>query len=267
MQSSALTLSLRDIAEHVFHSLSLGVIVFDPELDVILRNQAATVLLPPGNRISDVLTEVTVESKYQNWEIELRQAIDVPRPDATSTASPAKISASETRMLNMVCTPLDDVRHRPDHRRPAGHRGRHRPPEHGAPAGGLRAHGRGRQAGCQGRPRTEQPARRHHAVPQPGDPRQRDAERAARAGEDRPLPDRGPQGPDPHGPDPRRAARVLPQFLRHLRGSQRQPLRRGCRQRHAGQGPAQGRQHRLPHGRRHARPCGSAATSSRCSAT
>jgi hypothetical protein len=61
--SGAMTLSLRDIAEHVFHSLSLGVIVFDPELHVILRNQAATVMLPPGNRISDVLTEVTIESK------------------------------------------------------------------------------------------------------------------------------------------------------------------------------------------------------------
>ncbi len=70
------TLSLRDIAEHVFHSLSLGVIVIDPELNVILRNQAATVMLPPGNRICDILAEATIESKFQNWTIELRTAIE-----------------------------------------------------------------------------------------------------------------------------------------------------------------------------------------------
>ena len=106
--SGAVALSLRDIAEHVFHSLSLGVIVFDLELSVILRNQAATVLLPPGNRISDVLTEATVESKYQNWAIELRQAIE-SRGQSHYDGVTCKVSAAETRMLNMVCTPLDDV--------------------------------------------------------------------------------------------------------------------------------------------------------------
>ncbi len=103
-----MTLSLRDIAEHVFHSLSLGVIVFDPELNVILRNQAATVLLPPGNRISEVLAEVTVESKYQNWAIELRHAIE-SRGQTHFDGVTCKVSPAETRMLNMVCTPLDDA--------------------------------------------------------------------------------------------------------------------------------------------------------------
>jgi signal transduction histidine kinase len=104
----AVTLSLRDIAEHVFHSLSLGVIVFDPELNVILRNQAATVLLPPGNRISEVLAEVTVESKYQNWGIELRHAIE-SRGQTHFDGVTCKVSPAETRMFNMVCTPLDDA--------------------------------------------------------------------------------------------------------------------------------------------------------------
>jgi signal transduction histidine kinase len=106
--STAVPLSLRDIAEHVFHSLSLGIIVFDPELNVILRNQAATVLLPPGNRISEVLAEVTVESKYQNWAIELRHAIE-SRGQTHFDGVTCKISPAETRMLNMVCTPLDDA--------------------------------------------------------------------------------------------------------------------------------------------------------------
>jgi signal transduction histidine kinase len=106
--SGTMTLSLRDIAEHVFHSLSLGVIVFDPELHVILRNQAATIMLPPGNRISDVLAEVAVESKYQNWGIELRQAIE-SRGQTHFDGITCRVSASETRMLNMVCTPMDDV--------------------------------------------------------------------------------------------------------------------------------------------------------------
>lgn len=106
--TGAMTLSLRDIAEHVFHSLSLGVIVFDPELHVILRNQAATVLLPPGNSIADILTEVTIESKYQNWAIELHQAIE-SHGQTHFDGITCRVSASETRLLNMVCTPMDDV--------------------------------------------------------------------------------------------------------------------------------------------------------------
>ncbi len=104
----AVAMSLRDIAEHVFHSLSLGVIVFDLELNVILRNQVATVLLPPGKRISEILTEATVESKYQNWEIELHQAID-SRGQSHYDGVTCRVSASEARMLNMVVTPLDDA--------------------------------------------------------------------------------------------------------------------------------------------------------------
>jgi signal transduction histidine kinase len=106
--SQAVTLSLRDIAEHVFHSLSLGVIVFDRDLNVILRNQAATALLPPGTRISDILSEATIESKYQNWAIELHQAID-SRGQSHYDGVTCKVSATETRMFNMVCTPLNDA--------------------------------------------------------------------------------------------------------------------------------------------------------------
>jgi len=108
MQSSASTLSLRNIAEHVFHSLSLGIIVFDPELNVILRNQAATVLLPPGRSIAEVLAQVTIESKYQNWGIELRQAIEA-RGQRHYDGVTCKIGKGEMTMLNIVCTPLNDV--------------------------------------------------------------------------------------------------------------------------------------------------------------
>ncbi len=100
--------SLRSIAEHVFHSLSLGVIVFDPEMSIILRNQIAAVLLPSGHRISDVLAEATVESKYQDWSMELRRAID-GRGQHHYDGVTCQVSRSEIRYLNMVCTPMNDV--------------------------------------------------------------------------------------------------------------------------------------------------------------
>ncbi len=108
MQSSALTLSLRNIAEHVFHSLSLGIIVFDPDLNVILRNQAATILLPPGKSIAEMLRETTVESKYQDWRLELREAIEA-RGQRHYDGITCRLSDTEVRMLNMVCTPLNDT--------------------------------------------------------------------------------------------------------------------------------------------------------------
>lgn len=106
--SPAATLSLRNIAEHVFHSLSLGIIVFDPELNVILRNQAATILLPPGRSIAETLAEATVDSKYQNWAIELRHAIEA-RGQRHYDGVTCKPSNGEVKMLNMVCTPLNDA--------------------------------------------------------------------------------------------------------------------------------------------------------------
>lgn len=108
MQSSASTLSLRNIAEHVFHSLSLGIIVFDTDLSIILRNQAAAILLPPGRSIADVLQEVTIESKYQDWGIELRQAIE-GHSQRHYDGVTCTLSKEDVKMLNMVCTPLDDV--------------------------------------------------------------------------------------------------------------------------------------------------------------
>lgn len=107
-QSPALTLSLRNIAEHVFHSLSLGVIVFDTDLNVILRNQAATVMLPPGKSIAQVLDKATIESKYQDWEIELHQAIEA-RGQRHYDGVTCQLSPTETKTLNVVCTALNDA--------------------------------------------------------------------------------------------------------------------------------------------------------------
>jgi len=106
--SGAIALSFRDIAEHVFHSLSLGVIVFDPELRVVLRNQAAESMLPAGDSIAEILDSAAVESRYENWAKQLRQVIETSQ-QRTFDGVTCKVAEGETRLLNLRCAALTDV--------------------------------------------------------------------------------------------------------------------------------------------------------------
>jgi len=106
--SSSVTLSLRDIAENVFHSLALGVVVFDRDLRIILRNQAAELVLPAGDSIAEILNKATIEGRYEDWASELAQVMD-RREQRRYDGVTVRIDKSETRLVNLICAPLTDV--------------------------------------------------------------------------------------------------------------------------------------------------------------
>ncbi|MBN2561300.1 MAG: PAS domain-containing protein [Phycisphaerae bacterium] len=72
--------AIPDLLEHVFESLPTGLVVFDNDLKVILKNQAAAALLPDEEDISKAISRLAVESKYEDWDAEFRQVMGTGRP-------------------------------------------------------------------------------------------------------------------------------------------------------------------------------------------
>ena len=69
-----------DLFQAAVESLPLAMVVFNERLEIVLRNQAATDLIPGGSNLSRVLTELTIESRYEDWAAELRKVIDTRLP-------------------------------------------------------------------------------------------------------------------------------------------------------------------------------------------
>ncbi len=94
-----------DVLRAVFESISSVLIVFDPGMQVIYRNEAARTLLPRADDVCAALSELTLDDAYQGWRHELRQVLDgrqTRRIDAVMR--PAK-DQPET-YLHLVITPL-----------------------------------------------------------------------------------------------------------------------------------------------------------------
>jgi signal transduction histidine kinase len=66
--------------EAAVESLPMAVLVFNDRLEVVLRNQVAKVLIPGGSDLSQALTALAVESRYEDWAAELRKVIDTRLP-------------------------------------------------------------------------------------------------------------------------------------------------------------------------------------------
>jgi len=101
----ATSIPLGEIAEDVFHSLPIGVIVIDRSLRIVHRNQAARGLFPDHPTISQTLAAGTVEGQYQDWPTELRRVIDSGRPERYDSVVYSEDGQNE-QLLNLVCTPL-----------------------------------------------------------------------------------------------------------------------------------------------------------------
>lgn len=69
-----------DLFQAAVESLPFAILVFNDRLEIVLRNQAATDLFPAGADLSQALTALTVESRYEDWAAELRKVIDTRLP-------------------------------------------------------------------------------------------------------------------------------------------------------------------------------------------
>lgn len=94
-----------DLFEQVFESLPVAVVVFDRRLQVIRRNSAAKNLLPEHTDLSVVLSELTVEGRYEDWAVELRRVIDARLPRRIDVTMRQGQDAGET-FLNLLIHPL-----------------------------------------------------------------------------------------------------------------------------------------------------------------
>ena len=99
------TLPLADIAARVLQELSLGVVVFDRELRVVHRNEAAVRLLGPLATAAEMTSIGSGRESYLDWEAELRQVIE----SATATRRDLALRVTEPeseRLLDVRCIPL-----------------------------------------------------------------------------------------------------------------------------------------------------------------
>lgn len=97
--------ALAGLSETIFDSLSIGLVVFDRRLSVILRNQAATNLLGDGSDVPQCLARLAIDSRYEDWAAELRRVMDARREkrfDGVVSRSPDQ----PDRYFNIVCNPL-----------------------------------------------------------------------------------------------------------------------------------------------------------------
>ncbi len=96
---------LAGIAEELFHSLPVGVVIFDRALRIVQRNQVAVTLFPEHPSISETLAAGTVEGQYQDWSTELRRVMDTGRPERYDSVLYSEDGQDE-RLLNLFCGPL-----------------------------------------------------------------------------------------------------------------------------------------------------------------
>ncbi|MFH0983099.1 MAG: ATP-binding protein [Planctomycetota bacterium] len=99
--------TLTHIAEEVFRSIPLAVVVFDRSLRIIHRNETAALVFPGDGDVSELLAKGAAEDRYQDWASELRRVMETGTPrrfDGVGYAS----DPNEQRLLDVSCVPLRD---------------------------------------------------------------------------------------------------------------------------------------------------------------
>jgi len=98
---------ISDTGERVFQSLSLGLVVFDRQLEVVQHNPASSFLVAGFRSIAEALKAGTVESTYQDWPRFLREVIDHGHAQRLDQVLYREADQRE-RLLSLQCIPLPD---------------------------------------------------------------------------------------------------------------------------------------------------------------
>jgi len=96
-----------DTGQRVFQSLSLGLVVFDRQLEIVQHNPAAEFLVAGHRTIAEALKAATIEASYQDWAQALREVVEHGRNlrfDQVLFRDPEH----RERLLNLQCIPLTD---------------------------------------------------------------------------------------------------------------------------------------------------------------
>ena len=98
-------LAMENIAEEVFRSIPLAVIVFDRTLRIVHRNEAAVTVFADDKDVSQLLAKGTVEGQYQDWASELRRVMETGVQQQFDGVGYAR-DRDEPRLLDVICVPL-----------------------------------------------------------------------------------------------------------------------------------------------------------------
>lgn len=100
---------LSTTGERVFQCLSLGLVVFDEQLEIVQHNPASDFLVAGHRTLADALKAATLEASYQDWGKLLREVVEHGRQhrfDQIIYRAPDK----PERLLSLQCYPLPDPR-------------------------------------------------------------------------------------------------------------------------------------------------------------
>ena len=98
---------LGETGQRVFQCLSLGLVVFDEQLEIVHHNPAAEFLIRGHTCVAAALTAATVDARYQDWRQALREVIDSHRQLRFDQVL-YRESEHHERLLNLLCIPLTD---------------------------------------------------------------------------------------------------------------------------------------------------------------
>jgi signal transduction histidine kinase len=93
--------------QRVFHCLSLGLVVFDRQLNIIHHNAAAEHLVHGFASIGDALQTGTLDARYQDWRAALSGVIDRGREQRFGQVVRQDPEHGE-RLLDLLCVPLTE---------------------------------------------------------------------------------------------------------------------------------------------------------------
>lgn len=99
---------LSETGQRVFECLSLGLVVFDEQLEIVQHNAAAEFLVGGHRSVADALAAGTIDASYQDWPRILREVISQGRQQRFDQVVRRGPEGGE-QLLNLLCIPLPDA--------------------------------------------------------------------------------------------------------------------------------------------------------------
>ncbi len=99
---------LSETGQRVFQCLSLGLVVFDDQLQVIHVNPTAEFLVKDAASLPEALTAATLDAQYRDWSEALRDVVETGRQQRFEHVVYRDKEGREL-LLNLTCVPLTDA--------------------------------------------------------------------------------------------------------------------------------------------------------------
>lgn len=94
-----------DFFRQLFHSLPIGLVVFDPSLRIVLRNEAAQFLTLSEPLIDQALRKATVEARYEDWTAAVNRVLQSGHQARFANIT-CRTSDHQDRLVNLTLIPI-----------------------------------------------------------------------------------------------------------------------------------------------------------------